>query len=67
LPQAKSRPTEKEKDTSIVLTSDDVAALCELHSDLVRICLKAKERNVKVVIDAEYRFVPFSRVPFSFL
>jgi hypothetical protein len=40
-----------------VLTSDDIVALGELHSDLVRICSKAKERGIKVIIDAEYRFV----------
>jgi proline dehydrogenase len=38
------------------LTQQDITALEELHSDLVRICTKAQERGVKVVIDAEYRY-----------
>lgn len=35
----------------------DVRALKELNEDLVRICKRAAERGVKVIIDAEYRYV----------
>lgn len=39
------------------LYSEDVRELKELHDDLVRICRRAAERGVRVLIDAEYRFV----------
>ncbi|KAK0232101.1 FAD-linked oxidoreductase-like protein [Armillaria nabsnona] len=37
------------------LTEDDIKSLRELHGDLNRICKRAKERGVKIIIDAEYR------------
>ena len=37
------------------LADGDLAALRELHADLVRICERARERGVKIIIDAEYR------------
>ena len=40
------------------LTQKDVHQLRELYSDLVRICARAKEKGVKVIIDAEYRYAP---------
>ncbi|KAG8859056.1 hypothetical protein FRB96_004626 [Tulasnella sp. 330] len=36
------------------LTKADLDALRALRDDLRRICMKAKERNVKLVLDAEY-------------
>lgn len=36
------------------LTQKDIESLRELHADLESICSHAKERDVKVVIDAEY-------------
>ena len=36
------------------LSPGDVAALRELWSDLHRICTRAKERRVRIIIDAEY-------------
>ncbi|KAK0192057.1 FAD-linked oxidoreductase-like protein [Armillaria mellea] len=36
------------------LTEDDIKSLRELHADLNRICKRAKERGVKIIIDAEY-------------
>ncbi|GLB36747.1 putative converts proline to delta-1-pyrroline-5-carboxylate [Lyophyllum shimeji] len=36
------------------LTAEDIAALRELHVDLVRICTRAQQRGVKIIIDAEY-------------
>ncbi|EIW74708.1 FAD-linked oxidoreductase [Coniophora puteana RWD-64-598 SS2] len=36
------------------LTAEDVAALKELHDDLVRVCKRAQERNVRIIVDAEY-------------
>ena len=39
------------------LSSADRTVLRNLQSDLFRICQRGKERRVKVVIDAEYRFV----------
>lgn len=40
-----------------ILSSTDQMALRNLQVDLLRICQRAKERQVKVVVDAEYRFV----------
>ncbi|KAJ3725778.1 FAD-linked oxidoreductase-like protein [Lentinula raphanica] len=40
--------------TSKSLHTNDVASLRELYSDLRRICLRAQERGVKLIIDAEY-------------
>jgi len=42
---------------SPTLSSTDRIALRNLWADLSMICQRAKERQVKVVIDAEYRFV----------
>ncbi|KAJ8088823.1 hypothetical protein PM082_014069 [Marasmius tenuissimus] len=36
------------------LTDDDIVALRELYSDLRRICTRAQERGVKIILDAEY-------------
>ncbi|KAK2459778.1 hypothetical protein APHAL10511_008210 [Amanita phalloides] len=36
------------------LTQMDIDSLRELHADLERICVRARERGVKVIIDAEY-------------
>ncbi|EIW86232.1 FAD-linked oxidoreductase [Coniophora puteana RWD-64-598 SS2] len=36
------------------LTQEDVQVLRALHDDLVRVCVRAQERNVRVVVDAEY-------------
>jgi proline dehydrogenase len=35
----------------------DIEAVRELYEDLVRICTRAQERGVKIIIDAEYRLV----------
>ncbi|KAI0271717.1 FAD-linked oxidoreductase-like protein [Gloeopeniophorella convolvens] len=43
-----------EPSTGSPLTAQDLADLRELHSDLTRICNRAKERNVRLIIDAEY-------------
>ncbi|EIN13286.1 FAD-linked oxidoreductase [Punctularia strigosozonata HHB-11173 SS5] len=36
------------------LTTQDIVALKELYDDMFRICSRAQERGVKVIIDAEY-------------
>lgn len=36
---------------------EDLEALRELKDDLYRVCTRAKERGVKIIIDAEHRFV----------
>ncbi|KAL0573845.1 hypothetical protein V5O48_008109 [Marasmius crinis-equi] len=36
------------------LTDNDISALRELYSDLRRICTRAQERGVKIILDAEY-------------
>ena len=46
-------------DKSPFLSSADRAALLNLRADLFRVCKRAKERQVKVLIDAEYRFANF--------
>ncbi|KAJ3738423.1 FAD-linked oxidoreductase [Lentinula detonsa] len=40
--------------SSKFLNDKDIVSLRELHSDLRRICLRARERGVKLIIDAEY-------------
>ncbi|THV05219.1 FAD-linked oxidoreductase [Dendrothele bispora CBS 962.96] len=40
--------------TSCPLTPEDVVSLRELHANLRRICTRAKERGVKIILDAEY-------------
>lgn len=37
------------------LREQDVKDLKELHDDLVRICLHAQKRGVRLIVDAEYR------------
>ena len=49
------------------LTINDQMALSDLHADLVRICTRAQQRGVKVIIDAEHRFVPYSLRSINFL
>lgn len=36
------------------LSTQDIQDLRELHANLVRICSKAQERGVKIIVDAEY-------------
>lgn len=45
-----------ESEGSPFLSSADRTALLNLQTDLFRICQRAKERRVKVVVDAEQRF-----------
>ena len=39
------------------LAEEDIADLRDLHSDLIKICAKAEDRGIRVIIDAEHRFV----------
>jgi hypothetical protein len=39
------------------LTPENLDALKDLHADLVRICTRAQERGVRIILDAEYRYV----------
>jgi proline dehydrogenase len=39
------------------LTPAQVSGVWELYDDLVRICTYARERGIKVIVDAEYRYV----------
>jgi proline dehydrogenase len=41
------------------LTPAHVSGVRELYDDLVRICTHARERGVKIIVDAEYRYVWF--------
>lgn len=51
------RCTDKGKAAEIAsLSAQDVEELRQLKEDLVRVCLHAKERGVRVIVDAEYRF-----------
>ncbi|KAF8060829.1 FAD-linked oxidoreductase [Lyophyllum atratum] len=36
------------------LTAEDITSLRELHASLVRICTRAKQRGIKIIVDAEY-------------
>ncbi|KAF9011843.1 FAD-linked oxidoreductase [Cyathus striatus] len=36
------------------LTKEDIESLRNLHAELERICIRARERGVKIIIDAEY-------------
>ena len=39
------------------LTAQDVEDLEELYNDLNRICTRAKDRNVRIILDAEHRYL----------
>ena len=39
------------------LTEQDVVDIKDLHSDLVKICARAQERGIRIIIDAEHRQV----------
>ncbi|KAE9396538.1 FAD-linked oxidoreductase [Gymnopus androsaceus JB14] len=45
---------DEQEPNSKFLTDQDIASLRELYSDLRRISIRAKERGVKLIIDAEY-------------
>lgn len=47
---------DEQEPNSKFLTDQDIASLRELYSDLRRISIRAKERGVKLIIDAEYRY-----------
>lgn len=51
------------------LTPVQIGQLRELYGDLVRICWRAKEKGVKIIVDAEYRYVHtlYSLIPSSML
>ena len=38
------------------LTAQDVEDLKELYHDLNRICSRAKDRSVRIILDAEHRY-----------
>ena len=40
-----------------LLTPAQVSGVRELYNDLVRICTHAREKGVKIIVDAEYRYV----------
>lgn len=50
-------PHSSDLDTLDALEFEDTKSIQELHADLVKICTRAQERGVKIIIDAEYRFV----------
>ncbi|THH17138.1 hypothetical protein EW146_g3612 [Bondarzewia mesenterica] len=41
------------------LTEQDIHDIKDLHSDLVKICSRAQERDIRIIIDAEYRHALF--------
>ena len=41
------------------LTPAQVSGVRELYNDLVKICTRARERGIKITIDAEYRYVVY--------
>ena len=43
------------KNMASSIPSTDIHDLLNLKDDLIRICTRAQERGVKVIIDAEYR------------
>ncbi|ESK84830.1 proline dehydrogenase [Moniliophthora roreri MCA 2997] len=45
---------DKKRTNTGPLTNEDIKSLRELHSDLRRICTRASERGVKIILDAEY-------------
>lgn len=45
------------------LSSEDISALRELHADLERICLRAEERGVRIIVDAEYSWYQVCFIP----
>ncbi|KAJ7596517.1 FAD-linked oxidoreductase-like protein [Mycena floridula] len=40
--------------SSAALGARDIESLRDLHSDLIRICTRAQQRGVRIIIDAEY-------------
>jgi proline dehydrogenase len=50
-PSSTDRPT--------ALTHAEISSVWELYDNLVNICTRAQERGIKIVIDAEYRYVFF--------
>ncbi len=44
------------------LSAIDIEDLKNLHNNLVRICSRAQERGVRINVDAEHRYVRFSRL-----
>jgi proline dehydrogenase len=48
------------------LTPAQVSGIRELYDDLVRICTHARERGIKIIVDAEYRYVWFNFLFVSF-
>ncbi|KAJ7599312.1 FAD-linked oxidoreductase-like protein [Mycena floridula] len=40
--------------SSVVLGAQDIESLHDLHSDLIQICTRAQQRNIRIIIDAEY-------------
>ncbi|KAG6901249.1 hypothetical protein C0995_014626 [Termitomyces sp. Mi166 len=43
-----------DKSPAGTLMVEDITALRDFHADLVRICERAQERGVKIIVDAEY-------------
>lgn len=43
--------------SNLSLSPKDISSLRELYADLERICDRAQDRGVKVIVDAEYRYV----------
>lgn len=41
------------------LSAADIDDLKQLHDNLVRICTRAKERGVRIIVDAEHRYSRF--------
>ena len=41
------------------LTPAQISGVRELYDNMVRICTRAQERGIKVIVDAEYRYVFF--------
>ena len=39
------------------LTSAQISDIRELYDNLVRICTRAEEKGIKIIVDAEYRYV----------
>lgn len=46
------------------LTPAQISSVRELYDNLVKICTRAQERGIKIVIDAEYRYVVFSKITY---
>jgi proline dehydrogenase len=51
---------QKARDNAPSMTPQDIQDIYELYNDLIKICERAQDRGVRLLMDAEYRSVAFN-------